>query len=332
MTMPQEYIGRAMTDIEAMKGKCDPPQLDGGMAELTGYAPVSKLWNYPNELSAYTRGFGSISLNLRGYDVCTEPEQVIETKGYDPEADLRDPPGSVFCDHGAGVYVDWTEVKSMMHVESVLGTARDEQGAPVTAVRNSKVDEWITCEEVDAILKQATGANKRNKVAPRSKKVYTYSSEKSVNRVKPQIIKPKYLLIDGYNIIFAWDELHELADHNVDSARLKLMDIISNYAGFKGVETAIVFDAYRLQHHKTETINYHNIHVVFTATAETADQYIERFTHENAIKYDITVATSDGIEQIIIRSKGSNLMSASGLYEEVKAANSSIKEMINGSL
>lgn len=332
MTMPQEYIGRAMTDVEAMKGKCEPPELNGDLAELRGYAPVSELWNYPNEINAYTRGFGNIALNLRGYDICHNQNEVLAGSYYDPDADLRNPTGSVFCEHGAGVYVPWDMVKSMMHVESVLGTKRDKTGAPVTAVRNAKVDEWISSEEVDAILKSAAGANKKNKVAPRAKKVYTYSNNSSVSHKKSPVIKPEYLLIDGYNIIFAWEELHRLAEANVDSARLKLMDIISNYAGFRDVETAIVFDAYRLEHHKTELIDYHNIHVVFTATAETADHYIERFTHENASKYNITVATSDGIEQIIIRSQGCHLLSASGLFEEVKAVNSRIKEIIDGSL
>jgi len=332
ISMPQEYIGRAMTDIEAMHGKCDPPEQEGSMTVLRGYAPVSKLWNYPNEINAYTRGYGSIALSLRGYDVCCEQELRVAEKGYDPDADLRNPTGSVFCDHGAGVYVSWDEVKGLMHVESVLGTKRDATGAPVTAVRNARVDEWISPEEVDAIIRQAAGANKKNKVAPRAKKIYTYESGKSVSHKKPQIKKPEYLLIDGYNIIFAWDELRALAGTNIDAARLRLMDIVSNYAGFRSVETAIVFDAYRLENHRTELIDFHNIHVVFTATAQTADQYIERFTHENASKYDITVATSDGVEQIIIRSQGSRLMSAKNLYEEVKDVNDRIKEYINGSL
>lgn len=332
MTMPQEFIGRAMNDVDAMHGKCEPPEVNNDTGIIRGYAPVSKLWNYPNEINAYTRGFGNIVLTFRGYDVCFDQDEIVCSTNYDADADLRNPTGSVFCDHGAGVYVPWQEVKGLMHVESVLGTKRNTEGVPTTAVRTAKVDEWITSEEVDTILKQANGANKKNKVAPRAKKVYTYSNNNSVSRNKSQIIKPKYLLIDGYNIIFAWPELHELANSNVDSARLKLMDIISNYAGFTNVETAIVFDAYRLEHHKTEILDYHNIHVVFTATAETADHYIERFTHENASKYNITVATSDGIEQIIIRSQGSLLLSATNLYEEVKTVNNQIKEIINGSL
>lgn len=332
MTLPQEYIGRAMNDIEAMHGKCQPPELNNDTATLCGYAPVSRLWDYPNEVNAYTRGYGSISLNLRGYDICHNQDEVLSASTYDPDADLRNPSGSVFCTHGAGVYVPWNEVKSMMHVESVLGTKRDTTGAPVSAVRTAGIDEWITTEEVDAILKQAAGMNKKNKVARPAKKVYTYENSSSVIRKKSPIIKPEYMLVDGYNIIFAWPELKQLAEVNVDSARLKLLDIVSNYAAFRDIETAVVFDAYRLEHHKTELLDYHNIHVVFTATAETADHYIERFTHENASKYAITVATSDGIEQIIIRSQGCRLLSATCLYEEVKSVNSQIKELINGSL
>ncbi|MBQ0146124.1 MAG: TetM/TetW/TetO/TetS family tetracycline resistance ribosomal protection protein [Lachnospiraceae bacterium] len=332
MTMPQEYVGRAMNDIEAMKGKCLAPELMNDTATLYGYAPVSELWDYPNELNAYTRGFGSISMNLKGYDLCHNQDEVLGNSSYDPEADLRNPSGSVFCSHGAGVYVPWNEVKSMMHVESVLGTERDITGAPVTAVRTATVDEWISSEEVDAILKQANGSNKKNKVARRAKKVYTYENSNSVNHSKPHVIKPEYMLVDGYNIIFAWPELKQMAEVNVDSARLKLLDIISNFAGFKDIETAVVFDAYRLEHHKTELLDYHNIHVVFTATAETADHYIESFTHQNASKYAITVAASDGIEQIIIRSQECRLLTASGLLEEVRTVNEQIKEIINGSL
>ena len=334
MTMPQEYVGRAMTDIEAMSGKCQAPELINDTATICGYAPVSRLWDYPNELNAYTRGYGNISLNLRGYDVCHNQEEVLDGCTYDPEADLRNPCGSVFCSHGAGVYVPWNEVKSMMHVESVLGTKRDDAGVPMSAVRTAQVDEWISTEEVDAILKAANGSNKKNKVARRAKKVYTYenSNSSSVSHRKSQIIKPEYFLIDGYNIIFAWPELKALADVNIDSARLKLLDIVSNYSGYREIETAVVFDAYRLEHHKTEMLDYHNIHVIFTATAETADHYIETFTHQNASKYSITVATSDGVEQIIIRSSGSRLMSAKGFYDEVKAVNEMIKEIIHGSL
>lgn len=334
MTMPQEYIGHAMNDVEAMKGRCDAPELNGETATITGSAPVSTLWDYPNEINAYTRGFGSISLTLKGYDLCHNQDEVTAASTYDPEADLKNPTGSVFCEHGAGVYVPWNEVKSMMHVESVLGTKRKSDGAPMSAVRTAQVDEWISTEEVDAILKAATGSNKKNKVARPAKKVYTYenSNNNSVSHKKSQIIKPEYFLIDGYNIIFAWPELKALADVNIDSARLKLLDIVSNYAGYRETETAVVFDAYRLEHHKTEMLDYHNIHVVFTATAETADHYIETFTHQNASKYNITVATSDSVEQIIIRSSGSRLMSAKGFYDEVKAVNDKIKEIINGSL
>ena len=329
MTLPQECLGRAMTDIDAMHGKCLPPEMENETAVLKGYAPVSSLWDYQNELIAYTKGFGGISLSLRGYDVCVNPQAVIEEKNYDPDADIRNPSGSVFCEHGAGVFVPWNEVKKMMHVESSMGTVRDAAGVPKTAVRTAGVYEWITTDEVDAIIKKAGGANARQKVATREKKVYTYSS--SVNHKNPPVVKPKYLLVDGYNIIFAWPELKSLAAENVDAARLKLIDIISNYAGFREIQTAVVFDAYRLEHHKTEMLSYHNIQIVFTATAETADHYIERFTHDNASKYDIEVATSDGLEQIIIRSNGARLMSAANLFEEVKAVNNQIREIINGS-
>lgn len=330
--LPAENLGKAMIDIENMQGKCEPPIQETDRVVLKGYAPVSCLWNYQNELKAYTGGYGSISLSLRGYDVCHNTEEVLAANYYDPDLDLRNPSGSVFCERGSGVVVPWNEVKNYMHVESIFALHRDDAGIPLSAVRTPKVDEWLDLEEVDAIIKKMSGANAKSKAPREPKKVQNFGS--SVTHVKPHVVKPKYLLIDGYNIIFAWPELKNLAASNIDSARLKLNDIISNYAGFCGIETAVVYDAYRVQNHKTEISEYHNIHIVYTATAETADHYIEQFTHQNASKYEITVATSDGVEQIIIRSQGCILMSAMSLYEEVKRVNEEIKEIIdkNGSV
>ena len=332
LELPNENLGRAMTDVEAMHGKCEAPEQNGNTVILRGYAPVSCMWNYQSEVNAYTRGFGSLLLNLRGYDICHNPDDVISETGYDPDSDLRNPSSSVFCSHGSGMIVPWNEVKDYMHVESIFELKRDDAGVPVSAVRTASVDEWLDYEEIDAIIKKTVGANTKNKAPREPKRVQNFG--KSVTHNKPPEIKDKYLLVDGYNIIFAWPELNSMAAVNIDSARLKLMDIISNYAGYRGIETAVVFDAYRVQNHKTETLDYHNIHVVYTATAETADHYIEAFTHRNASKYDITVATSDGIEQIIIRSQGCHLLTASSFYEEVRHINEEIKEIIrkNGSV
>ena len=332
LELPMEALGRAMTDIESRSGKCEAPEQNGNRVTLRGFAPVSCLWDYQNEVNAYTAGYGTLALSLRGYDVCHNPEEVIAARGYDPDSDLRNPSASVFCAHGSGMLVPWDQVKEYMHVESIFALKRDDAGVPLSAVRTAKVDEWIDSEEVDAIIKKTTGANAKNKAPREPKKVQNFGA--SATHRKPQIIKPEYLLVDGYNIIFAWPELRMLVETNIDAARLKLMDIVSNYAGFRGIETAVVFDAYRVQNHKTETLEFHNIHVVYTATAETADHYIERFTHKNASQYAITVATSDGIEQIIIRSQGCRLMTASAFYEEVKHTNQEIKDIIaqNGSL
>ena len=267
-----------------------------------------------------------MTCSIRGYDVCHDAESVIERIGYDPEADIGSPTGSVFCAHGSGFYVPWYDVPQYMHIESIFAEKRDDAGVPVSAVRTKRVDEWIDPEEVDRILKQATHANARGKTRQPDKRTVTAPVKTTVYR--PQPVKTQYLLVDGYNIIFAWDELREMAERNIDSARQMLCDIVSSYAGYKGIQTAVVYDAYRLQNHKTEIADYYNIKVVYTATAQTADHYIERFTHENASRYDITVATSDGIEQIIIRSQGCRLLSASAFRHEIDVAVGEIRERL----
>ena len=326
LRLPRENVGRAMTDIDGMSGHCEAPVISGETAVLTGYGPVSELWNYHNDIIEYTRGLGTMTCSIRGYDVCHDAESVIERIGYDPEADIGSPTGSVFCAHGSGFYVPWYDVPQYMHIESIFAEKRDDAGVPVSAVRTKRVDEWIDPEEVDRILKQATHANARGKTRQPDKRTVTAPVKTTVYR--PQPVKTQYLLVDGYNIIFAWDELREMAERNIDSARQMLCDIVSNYAGYKGIQTAVVYDAYRLQNHKTETADYYNIKVVYTATAQTADHYIERFTHENASRYDITVATSDGIEQIIIRSQGCRLLSASAFRHEIDVAVGEIRDRL----
>ena len=325
LELPDECIGRAMNDIEGMSGKFDAPDRNGEMAVLTGIVPVASIRDYAKDVMAYTKGHGSLTCTLHGYLPCHNTEEVVEALGYDSERDLANPTGSVFCAHGAGFVVPWDQVMDYMHLESVLKPAKEtEEWQPkqVYMQQQSREEEWIGTDEIDRILNQTYNANKREKSAP-GRNVWKRSGGSSANvppvtrTYTPPLSEKEYLLVDGYNVIFAWDELNELARDNVDGARGKLLDIMCDYQGMRGCELIVVFDAYRVQGHKTEMFDYHNIHVVYTREAETADQYIEKFAHENGRKYRVTVATSDGLEQIIIRGAGCVLISARELEKEI---------------
>ena len=326
--LPEQMIGRAMTDIEKMNGTFEITQAQGGLSVLTGRAPVSEMQDYPKEVAAYTKGFGRIFLTLDGYAPCHNAAEVIDAIGYDAEHDTANPSGSVFCAHGAGFTVPWNEVKEHMHVEGWQPETVKREELPERATR-SVMDEWIGVDEVDAILEKTFYANsgartRRNGVVRRRR---VESRTESVTRnFTSQPKKQEYLLVDGYNIIFAWDELKDLARENMDSARGILLDKLCNYQGMKQIEVIAVFDAYRVIGHETECFDYHNIHVVFTKEAETADQYIEKFAHTNASKYQVTVATSDGLEQVIIRGEGCRLLSARDLHAEMELAGKQLSE------
>ena len=326
LEIPQQMVGRAMTDIEKMHGTFETPDTSKEMAVLQGVAPVSTMQGYQKEVLAYSKGMGRFFTTLNGYDICHNAEEIIEEAGYDPDHDLENPCGSVFCSHGAGYNVSWDEVPEHMHLESVLAKETEEEEFDEIAQRRAYIeDEWIDTDEIDKILEQTFYANQHNKSKWKKKKAarieQDYHSFAEKSSVKRDMSK-KYLLVDGYNVIYAWDELKELLDTNVDAARGKLLDEMCNYQGMKGMELIVVFDAYRVKGHETEITDYLNIHVVYTKEAETADQYIEKFAHTHGRKYDVTVATSDGLEQIIIRGQGCRLLSARELkrdYEEAKA-------------
>lgn len=326
LEIPQQMVGRAMTDIEKMHGTFETPDTSKEMAVLQGVAPVSTMQGYQKEVLAYSKGMGRLFTTLNGYDICHNAEEIIEEAGYDPDHDLENPCGSVFCSHGAGYNVSWDEVPEHMHLESVLAKETEEEEFDEIAQRRAYIeDEWIDTDEIDKILEQTFYANQHNKSKWKKKKAarieQDYHSFAEKSSVKRDMSK-KYLLVDGYNVIYAWDELKELLDTNVDAARGKLLDEMCNYQGMKGMELIVVFDAYRVKGHETEITDYLNIHVVYTKEAETADQYIEKFAHTHGRKYDVTVATSDGLEQIIIRGQGCRLLSARELkrdYEEAKA-------------
>ena len=346
---PEKMIGRAMADMERMNGIFDTPFLQKGTAVLTGEAPVAALQGYAKELAAYTKGHGRLFCTWKGYKTCHNTEEVVKKIGYEAERDTDNPSGSIFCAHGAGYYVEWDEVKDYMHVESCFaGKGSGEEGdLPLPARRKGGKEQetdsgrWMGTEEVDAILEKtlyankkagkATGKNrpgshgeerKNGNYASGNTRTYGQGGKESGKKAEK---KEKYLLVDGYNIIFAWEDLKELAKASIYGARGKLMDILCNYQGIRGCRLILVFDAYRVQGHDTELFDYHNIHVVYTKEAETADQYIEKFAYENGKKADITVATSDGLEQIIIRGQGCALLSARELKEEIQRASEEIR-------
>lgn len=325
LELPSENVGRAMTDIERMHGTFGLPQTEADRTILTGMAPVSTMRDYQKEVHAYTRGNGTLQCTLKGYAPCHNTEEVLAATGYDSERDTLHPTGSVFCAHGAGFLVPWYEVKEYTHLPSIMQEKpSDSPEEKQTAYRVSKeTDAWIDTEEVDRIIVQSVGANKKQKTLPK-KKVPEYY--KSTSKPKKQEVREEYLLVDGYNVIFAWEDLKDLAQVSIDGARGKLLDVLCDYQGMKKCNLIVVFDAYRVQGHKTEISTYHNIHVVFTKEAETADQYIEKFAHENGKKYNVTVATSDGLEQIIIRGQGCRLLSARELKDEIERTKKTLFE------
>ncbi|MGI6094474.1 MAG: NYN domain-containing protein [Lachnospiraceae bacterium] len=328
LEVPAEMVGRAMSDVQRMSGSFEPPYLEMDSMVLEGFAPVAGMQDYQAEVISYTRGRGRLFCMLKGYEVCHNAEEVIERIGYDPERDLEHPTGSVFCSHGAGFVVNWDEVEQYMHIQSGWEEPREEETAPRSVpINTASYDrDRQNDEELKAIFERTYGP-----VKPRIGEALRSSSVSSppVQRYKAPKKEKKaeeYLLVDGYNIIFAWDELKELAEVNMDAARSKLQDILCNYQGYKKCTVIVVFDAYKLEGYPGEVLKYHNIYVVFTKEAETADQYIEKTVHAMDKKYRVTVATSDGLEQVIILGQGANLLSAREFKEEVEAVRRQIRE------
>ncbi|MDY2606401.1 MAG: translation factor GTPase family protein [Lachnospiraceae bacterium] len=331
LEIPTEMLGRAMTDIERIYGKINPPENYGEYSVVTGYAPVVTMRKYREDIAAYTKGQGKITCTLKGYLPCHNQEEIVEAYGYDSEADTFNPTGSVFCAHGAGFYVGYDKVYEYMHIGLENQPDKEYVYNDNNIVSGEYKEEWIGIDEVDAIINQTYNANKKSesenkrnnwKKSRNEQDYFDYKGSKSINSES----REKYLLVDGYNVIFAWDDLKELAAVNIDGARGKLMDILCNYQAICKCELIVVFDAYRVKGHDTEVSDYHNIHVVFTKEAETADQYIEKFAHQNGRKYNVTVATSDGPEQIIIRGQGCNLISSRELKEEIDRASKDIMQ------
>ena len=327
LEVPSEYVGRAMTDLELRHAKDFIPDIAGDTAILKGNAPVSTLTGYGAEVTAYTGGLGKLSFSVRGYGECHNESEVIERIGYDPERDIRNSGDSVFCSHGSGTVIPWNEVKQYMHMPSILTPTKELTDEQIRNRAKAKVSEnvstFISPEEVDHIIRNASSANKKETFIPHkgiNRKVHSVKPDAQDTKYRtpnPKDIKPEYLLIDGYNVIYAWDELKDLARTNIDGARGALLDTLCDYQAMKGIEIIAVFDAYKLSNHAEEYTDYNNIHVVFTKTAQTADHYIERFTKENRTKYRIRVVTSDGLEQVIVRGENTTVTSSREFEDEV---------------
>ena len=339
LEVPSEQVGRAMSDIGQMNGSFEGPEAEDkqGMVRLTGTAPASEMRDYQREVWAYTKGRGRITLTLKGYEPCHNAEEVIEEIGYDSERDVDNPTGSVFCVHGAGFLVKWDEVPEYMHIKEDFlaekpGIEQDEMMAVQMGNHCNYSGGYSSSYDDDpellTIMEREFGSKQKERERYSSYRKQTVSTPvRHTTVIKENEPKKEYLLVDGYNIIFAWEELNELAKASIDAARNKLMDILSNYQGFIGCTLILVFDAYKVKGNQGEVQKYHNIYVVYTKEAETADQYIEKTTHEIGRKYKVTVATSDALEQVIVMGQGAYRISARDFYEEVERTEKQIREI-----
>ena len=330
LEVPAEQVGRALSDLQRMHGRVEPPETAGDMAVLTGSAPVEQLRDYGREVAAYTRGRGRLSCTSGGYAPCHNQDEVVAAMGYDPERDVENPPGSVFCAHGAGYNVKWDEVKAHAHVDSGLRLGEEppeEESAPVRPRTSSYAGSLEQDKELQAIFERTYGKVERSAFRPQPRPARTSLDDKKYS-IRAQDRGPEYLLVDGYNIIFAWDELKAAAKENLDAARQMLMDILSNYQGFKKNVVILVFDAYKVPRSVQDVTRYHNIYVVYTKEAETADAYIERATYEIGRHHRVRVATSDGAEQLIILGHGALRLSASTFRAEVEQVTGQIAAIL----
>ncbi|MDO4489692.1 MAG: TetM/TetW/TetO/TetS family tetracycline resistance ribosomal protection protein [Lachnospiraceae bacterium] len=374
--LPQEYLGRALNDISVMGGRTEAPDSDGSKCVVTGSAPAALLANYQEELTSYSRGQGRIYCSLKGYEPCHNTEEVLAARGYDPDLDVDNPSGSIFCSHGAGTYVPWELVPEYCHLDSGWQNPDRENGEQdefgyqehaLDSVRKKDPEEEMSWKERDrrisvgeaeleAIFEKTYGSSykrgegeslqgkpgwKRSRTITADGVKYTQSSlnsgfkaaekaaakaEKAARAAKRDPEEKEYLLVDGYNIIFSWEDLKKLAEKNIDAARDRLLDLMCDYQGYKKCTLIVVFDAYKVKGGREHVMSYHNIYAVYTKEAETADQYIEKTVHEIGHKHRVTVATSDALEQMIILGGGASRMSSQGLLQELQRVSKEMKE------
>ena len=326
LEVPAAAVGRAMADVQRMNGSFEPPQLCGETAVLTGTAPVACMRGYAREVAGYTQGLGRFSAAVQGYAPCHNAAQVIEAAGYDADADTENTADSVFCGHGAGFTVKWNEAPALMHIPPVLRPKAPAQPPAESRPRTAAKPYTGTLEEdkeLEAIFVRTFGPIRRRDLVDSA--LARRPREAPVQAGPPV---QDYLLVDGYNIIFAWDELKELARENIDAARAALADILCNYQGFRQCRVILVFDAYKVRGGRGEVQQYGGICIVYTKEAETADMYIEKATYQLAGRHRVRVATSDGAEQLIILGHGALRMSARALKEEIELADRQIAEIL----
>lgn len=331
LEIPTENIGRAMTDIQHMGGKFAQPETKGDMSVLLGKAPVSQMRDYHKVVTEYTRGKGRLICMVGGYEECHNADEVIESIGYDSEADLDNTADSVFCSHGSGFVVKWDEVPNYMHVDSGLNFDEDEDETPQEIEHKVRkyLDNVATDNELAQIFERTYGPIKQKLHSAMHTRKNPIGQQKKTAKSKPIPLGPEYLLVDGYNIIFAWENLKNIAKDSLESARTELINILCNYQGFKQCKLILVFDAYKVKGNKGEVEQFHNITVVYTKEAETADMYIEKVTHEIGRKHRVRVATSDNLEQIIILGNGAIRVSADSFRKEVEDIENTIRKFLN---
>jgi len=315
-----------MTDLQRLGADFEPPEILGDYALLVGSAPVSAMGDYPQEVTSYTHGLGRLSFALKGYAPCRNPEAVIAAAGYDPEADLDNSPDSVFCSHGAGYNVKWSQVPEHMHLPSVLNPPKPEPPMRDLAAEYCAI--MATDKELLQIYERTYGPIKRE-ILQAMRPVKKHTPEKPYKGT-PRPQGPEYLLVDGYNIIFAWEELAALGRESLDAAREQLINILRNYQGFRQSPVILVFDAYKVKGNPGSIDRMGDFAVVYTKEAETADMYIEKVTHQLSRHHRVRVATSDGLEQVIIFGHGAERISAKNFREEVRMTEDAIRQFLQG--
>lgn len=321
LELPKECVGRAVNDIQRMNGRVEETIVENDKTVLTGVAPVVCIQDYQTEVSSYTKGLGMLNCTLCGYEECHNSEQVIEETAYDAQGDIANPSASIFCSHGAGFYVSWEQVEDYMHISGIKEKYTPDEDIGAISAKRAVVSEADDDELEDIFVRTYGQIKRRNPNVPKKISYNNPGDEKYIKKKQQKLANKKkdnYLLVDGYNIIFAWKDLKELAKDNMESARVKLMDILCNYQGYMQTTVILVFDAYKVKGNHGDIEKYNNIYVVYTKEAETADQYIEKTVHKIAKDNNVTVATSDALEQIIIFGHGAVRLSAQGFAEEVR--------------
>ncbi len=336
LEVPTENLGRALADIQRMCGSFTSPESRGDVSVVSGTAPVSTMCEYSREVVGYTHGKGRLSCSLKGYEPCHNAEEVIEAVGYDPDSDTENPCDSVFCSHGAGHTVKWNEVYEHMHLPSVLQPEKKEEASQSASELFAKCrdqkDVFALDKELMQIFEQTYGAVKKRGDSSKSSFVSYEKNSGSYKRKAAQKYDGEdYLLVDGYNVIFSWEHLKKLAQTNIDAARSSLINILCNYQGYKKCRLILVFDAYKVKGNVGEVEKTGNISVVYTKEAETADMYIEKVTHKLAKNNRVRVVTSDGMEQLIILGSGALRVSSRSFLDEIRQAESEIREIISAS-